>query len=78
MGCTIKLKERENYRIFDNENDANDYIKANNIIVDTDKEGNRFLRSDTTHGSVCSIIQDSHNRASEKIGEVLAESRIND
>jgi hypothetical protein len=78
MGCTIKLKERENYRIFDNENDANDYIKANNIVVDTDKEGNRFLRSDTTHESVCSIIQDSHNRASEKIGEVLAESRIND
>lgn len=78
MGCTIKLKERENYRIFDNENDANDYIKANNIVVDTDKEGNRFLRSNTTHESVCSIIQDSHNRASEKIGEVLAESRIND
>lgn len=78
MGCVIKLKERENYRIFDNENDASDYIKKNNIVVDTDKEGNKYLRADTTHLSVCSILGDSHARASEKIGEVLAEAKIND
>jgi hypothetical protein len=78
MGCVIKLKERENYRIFNNESDASDYIKKNNIVVDTDREGNKYLRADTTHLSVCSILRDSHTRASEKIGEVLAKAKIND
>ena len=78
MGCVIKLKERENYRIFNNESDASDYIKKNNIVVDTDREGNIYLREDTTHLSVCSILKDSHTRATEKIGEVLAKAKIND
>lgn len=78
MGCIIKLKEREEYKIFESEEALRQYIRNNNIEVDSDKSGNTFVTASTTHEAVCKILKNAHERATEEIGKDIDRMRIND
>lgn len=78
MGCIIKLKEREEYKIFESEEALRQYIRNNHIEIDTDKSGNTFVTASTTHEAVCKILKNAHERATEEIGKDIDRMRIND
>lgn len=78
MGCVIKIKEREEYKVFESEEAMRKYLKNNNIEAEEDKEGNKFVSVSTTHEAVCSMLTMAHNKATEEIGNDIDRMKIND
>ena len=83
MGCIVKIKEKNEYRIFDTEAEARQYIKENNISIEdfqVDKDGtpSSYIRTQSLQESTLNVIRAANNHSWEETKDLLTTTKIND
>lgn len=83
MGCTIKIKGKEEFKIFSTEAEARQYIVDNNVkieeVVDPKtKKPVSYITSVTSHESVVNTIRTANNISWEYTKNLITQTRLND
>ena len=83
MGCIVKIKEKNEYRIFDTEAEARQYIKENNVSIEdfqVDKDGtpSSYIRTQSLQESTLNVIRAANNHSWEETKDLLTTTKIND
>lgn len=83
MACTVKLKERGEYKIFDTELEARTYIQENNLSIEEvtnprTKEKEWYVNTNDTHTSVVDVIRLANTESWEDTKDLLTKTELND
>ncbi len=77
MACTIKIKEREEYRTFDKEEEARKWIAENALTIE-EIDGKEFITTTDPHSRTLSILEAANQKSWDDTQELLIQTRMND
>lgn len=83
MACIVKIKGKEEFKVFDTEADAREYLKDTNVVIEeminpVTKESELYVNVQDTHSGTVNVIRAANQISWEATKELLTQTKLND